>query len=173
LSRRDCGNLEAEAAQGIRRTFQRRSRRDCGNLEAAKAWASSRWNGRAAVAATAAILRRHRGQTGLQPALRRSRRDCGNLEAVRGHDAPQRPAQSRSRRDCGNLEAANCVNNGVAWFSAAVAATAAILRRSRPTPWQAPDSRRSRRDCGNLEAVWLTNWKRKRARPQSPRLRQS
>ena len=151
----------------------------------------------AAVAATAAILRRT-----WQPARERylsgrSRRDCGNLEAERAYGKGQAFTSCRSRRDCGNLEA---VFRGVlafVAFSAAVAATAAILRRPASAEADKTGHGRSRRDCGNLEAEKesVCDWRRPDAavaataailrreglplvnlnqpRPQSPRLRQS
>ena len=78
----------------------------------------------------------------------------------------------RSRRDCGNLEAV-----GNARFRgktvAAVAATAAILRRSSNAADAAPLAGRSRRDCGDLEAACGLDGSSFGFRPQSPRLRQS
>ena len=85
----------------------------------------------AAVAATAAIVRRRNSDMTATEDSRRSRRDCGNREAgscqIRSCHQP-----SRSRRDCGNREAAAshdaCLQHR---FIAAVAATAAIVRRYR------------------------------------------
>ncbi len=60
--------------------------------------------GLAAVAATAAIVRRNLITNAQATGLSRSRRDCGNREAVeelQSHTLPTR----RSRRDCGNREA--------------------------------------------------------------------
>ena len=136
-----------------------RSRRDCGNLEAASGRNAQLHHRRAAVAATAAILRRPQFDGAIVHVSGRSRRDCGNLEAalatsqarclppaaVAATAAILRRASSfcrnkntrcRSRRDCGNLEADSLL--------------ADALERSRG---------RSRRDCGNLEAVfgaWVT-----------------
>ena len=59
----------------------------------------------AAVAATAAIVRRN-GFLYKQIQLDgRSRRDCGNREAVQPELCEPHHARSRSRRDCGNREA--------------------------------------------------------------------
>ena len=59
----------------------------------------------AAVAATAAILRRVARIAKTPGMICRSRRDCGNLEAVRLMIVLSDGLKSRSRRDCGNLEA--------------------------------------------------------------------
>ena len=80
----------------------------------------------------------------------------------------------RSRRDCGNLEAAMVEVVTPFVVVAAVAATAAILRRFVSGLVRMIKRRRSRRDCGNLEAGSV---ERKGVAlvgaPQSPRLRQS
>ena len=82
----------------------------------------------AAVAATAAIVRR-------------------SALVLPGH-----LVWSRSRRDCGNREAELEEDGGRGCGFAAVAATAAIVRRL-PTMQTWPLTRsRSRRDCGNREA---------------------
>ena len=80
-SRRDCGNREAADILAFIHHFNGRSRRDCGNREA------GRWEPRnesitaAAVAATAAIVRRFAFSTFEISIACRSRRDCGNREA--------------------------------------------------------------------------------------------
>jgi len=80
----------------------------------------------------------------------RSRRDCGNLEAGRCLRR-LRPVQGcRSRRDCGNLEAEPSNIPTTTNTAAAVAATAAILRR-----------------------VYFETPYGQASLPQSPRLRQS
>ena len=61
---------------------RRRSRRDCGNLEAVGLVAPMKRPPFAAVAATAAILRRASDTASFQQTKGRSRRDCGNLEAA-------------------------------------------------------------------------------------------
>ena len=61
-----------------------------------------------------------------------------------------REGDGRSRRDCGNLEAADGLLKALAQFKAAVAATAAILRRI---------------SCFKINVTGR--------QPQSPRLRQS
>jgi len=104
---------------------------------------------------------------------------------------------SRSRRDCGNLEAVNVLGVTRNPTAAAVAATAAILRRYTAAGFSLSFGSRSRRDCGNLEAVEIgkqtfqhslaavaataailrrtKGWwhEAHEAEPQSPRLRQS
>ena len=61
--------------------------------------------------------------------MSRSRRDCGNREAELkpGHDLAEQ--FGRSRRDCGNREAAGSLARRSGRGPAAVAATAAIVRR--------------------------------------------
>src|SRR5580698_4624954 len=107
-----------------------RSRRDCGNLEAVGAATNFVFDTNAAVAATAAILRRRTWQFPFresQPAavaataaiLRRLNCAVNRYKKVSG----------RSRRDCGNLEAGRMPQIIKYVIIAAVAATAAILRR--------------------------------------------
>ncbi len=60
----------------------------------------------------------------------RSRRDCGNREAEFSNRFCFMFAFCRSRRDCGNREAADCSFLKLGNKKAAVAATAAIVRRS-------------------------------------------
>ena len=153
---------------------QCRSRRDCGNLEAVDRPVRSKFAAGAAVAATAAILRRENSNVyagfndfaavaATAAILRRSdfRRDtaAAHLAAVAATAAILRrrvktdgslTAQGRSRRDCGNLEAVLREAHLRRRQLAAVAATAAILRR--------------------ISLLPTTCWG---VTPQSPRLRQS
>ncbi len=59
----------------------------------------------------------------------RSRRDCGNREAVSSRPSSPSLYCSRSRRDCGNREAEQSQQSSSRTRPAAVAATAAIVRR--------------------------------------------
>ena len=63
----------------------------------------------------------------------------------------------RSRRDCGNLEAVYRLDKIARKILAAVAATAAILRRNLSVSEGDERNGRSRRDCGNLEAVVVSS----------------
>ena len=134
-----------------------------------------RWCKIAAVAATAAIVRRWKSVANLEPVAGRSRRDCGNREA----GADGRGSTSWAKAAVA-ATAAIVRRSFILVFlgcrkSAAVAATAAIVRRLTYQFLRAITARsRSRRDCGNREAVVVAlGCAGQPIPPQSPRLRQS
>ena len=114
----------------------RRSRRDCGNLEAVHSRFNMQLTTTAAVAATAAILRRKEQNAELDRQLAAAVAATAAILRRGTTLSSWRGGCCRSRRDCGNLEAATQAMHQSRAVSAAVAATAAILRR---TPVWKPD----------------------------------
>ena len=104
----------------------------------------------AAVAATAAILRRFAARGLLIFVVSRSRRDCGNLEADKSHEWAESVRAAAVAATAAILRRPKGVRFDVNRRNAAVAATAAILRRLCPCQY-----------TRQIES------------PQSPRLRQS